>query len=205
MSSPGASSTPSLRPRSWVERLWSSMADRGRPYAEVLQPEPLASPLDRARELAAALLSERGEASGAAVARELHAVVRDLGSDDRLAFPFPGGEFPSGRGAVASSGGGLSRRTHARARDAAGRSRRAGAPGTAPPHEHGARRHGGAGRHAQGDAGPPARDARARAARRRLAPPVRVLVQPRVPGAAADRLADPGRGARKADRLRGGA
>ena len=57
-------------PRSWVERLWSTIAERGRPYADSLQPRPSASALDRAREFATALLSERGEASGAAVARE---------------------------------------------------------------------------------------------------------------------------------------
>jgi len=73
-------------PRSWLERLWSSVADRGRPYAAVLQPEQAASPFERSRELASALLSERGEASGAAIARELQTTVRDLGSEDRVAF-----------------------------------------------------------------------------------------------------------------------
>ncbi len=86
VNSPVTSPLASLDPRSWVERLWSSVADRGRSYAEVLQPETSTAPLDRAREFAVALLSERGEASGAAVARELHAVLRDLGTDDRLAF-----------------------------------------------------------------------------------------------------------------------
>jgi len=73
-------------PRSWLERLWSSVADRGRPYADVLQPEASVKPIERAREFATALLSERGEASGAAVARELHLALRDFGPDDRLAF-----------------------------------------------------------------------------------------------------------------------
>ena len=73
-------------PRSWLERLWASVADRGRPYAEVLRPEISASPLERSRALASALLSERGEASGAAVARELHTALRELGADERLAF-----------------------------------------------------------------------------------------------------------------------
>ena len=73
-------------PRSWLERLWSSVADRGRPYAKVLQPEAVTSQLERSRELASALLSERGEASGAAIARELHAALRGLGPDDRLEF-----------------------------------------------------------------------------------------------------------------------
>ncbi len=44
------------------------------------------SRLDHARELAMALLSGRGEASGAAVARELHEVLRKLNADDRLGF-----------------------------------------------------------------------------------------------------------------------
>src|ERR1700761_7023833 len=43
-------------------------------------------PLDRAKQLAAALLSERGEASGAQVSRELHHVVRTLDADDRHSF-----------------------------------------------------------------------------------------------------------------------
>ncbi|WP_234685783.1 malonyl-CoA decarboxylase [Bradyrhizobium monzae] len=42
--------------------------------------------LDHARQLAAALLSERGEAAGALVARELHDVMRALDADDRLGF-----------------------------------------------------------------------------------------------------------------------
>src|SRR5258705_1357869 len=44
------------------------------------------APLDRARQLAATLLSQRGEASGAQVARELHHVVRGLDADDRHSF-----------------------------------------------------------------------------------------------------------------------
>ena len=83
---PTAVRAVTLDRRSWVERLWASVADRGRSYADVLQPAASEAPLDRARELAAALLSERGEASGAAIARELHAVLRDLAPPDRLAF-----------------------------------------------------------------------------------------------------------------------
>jgi malonyl-CoA decarboxylase len=51
-----------------------------------LQPKPAKAPVDRARDLATALVSERGEASGAAVARELHTALRELSSADRLAF-----------------------------------------------------------------------------------------------------------------------
>jgi malonyl-CoA decarboxylase len=83
-STAGATTAP--HPRSWIERLWSSVADRGRPYAEVLRPEATNLPLDRARELATALLSERGEASGAAIARELQAALRELSPADRIAF-----------------------------------------------------------------------------------------------------------------------
>jgi malonyl-CoA decarboxylase len=42
--------------------------------------------LDRAKQLASALLSERGEASGAMLSRDLHEVVRKLGADDRHGF-----------------------------------------------------------------------------------------------------------------------
>ncbi|MFB9971200.1 malonyl-CoA decarboxylase [Pseudoroseomonas cervicalis] len=73
-----------LGARSWVERLWSGIADRGRPYADV--PTAATPPLDRARLLAQALLSERGEASGAAVARELLQVLGELPAGDRAAF-----------------------------------------------------------------------------------------------------------------------
>jgi len=79
---PSSSTVPASRP--WLERLWSSIADRGQPYAHV--PEPSAPPLDRTSRLAEALLSERGEASGAAVARELLLVMRSLDLADRTAF-----------------------------------------------------------------------------------------------------------------------
>ena len=42
--------------------------------------------MDRAKQLAATLLSQRGEASGAQVARELHHVLRALDADDRHSF-----------------------------------------------------------------------------------------------------------------------
>src|SRR5437879_7518385 len=44
------------------------------------------APVDRVKQLAAVLLSERGEASGAQVARELHHVLRALDADDRHSF-----------------------------------------------------------------------------------------------------------------------
>ena len=44
------------------------------------------SPLDRAKWFASTLLSERGEASGALLARELHGVLRGLDVADRHDF-----------------------------------------------------------------------------------------------------------------------
>jgi malonyl-CoA decarboxylase len=44
------------------------------------------TPLDRAKQLAVTLLSERSEASGALLARQLHAVLHDLDASDRHAF-----------------------------------------------------------------------------------------------------------------------
>ena len=81
---PTATSSVTLQRRSWLERLWTTIADRGHAYADV--PSNAEPPLERARQLAAALLSEKGEASGAAIARELQAVVRGLDQADRLAF-----------------------------------------------------------------------------------------------------------------------
>jgi malonyl-CoA decarboxylase len=73
-----------LGARTWLERLWSNIADRGRPYANV--PGIARPPLVRAELLARSLLTERGEASGAAVARELLSVLHDLNAEDRAAF-----------------------------------------------------------------------------------------------------------------------
>ncbi|WP_458096624.1 malonyl-CoA decarboxylase [Roseomonas sp. WA12] len=70
--------------RSWIERLWSSIADRGRLFASV--PSDSVPALDRAKSLVEALLTERGEASGAAVAREVMGALRDLAPADRAAF-----------------------------------------------------------------------------------------------------------------------
>ncbi len=84
MASTTATSSVTLQRRSWLERLWTTIADRGRPYADV--PSHTVPPLDRARQLAAALLSEKGEASGAAIARELQSVLKRLDPAERLAF-----------------------------------------------------------------------------------------------------------------------
>ena len=71
-------------PASWLERLWSTIADRGRPYANV--PHASLPPTERARQLAEALLSGRGEASGAAMARELIVGLKRLDPAGRIAF-----------------------------------------------------------------------------------------------------------------------
>jgi malonyl-CoA decarboxylase len=71
-------------PRAWLERLWQSIADRGRNFAPI--PARYIVPLERACILAQALLSERGEASGAAVARELLAILNALEQDHRRQF-----------------------------------------------------------------------------------------------------------------------
>src|SRR5258708_5794856 len=51
-----------------------------------ISPDSNPAPLDRAKQLAATLLSERGEASGALVARELHQALRILDADERYSF-----------------------------------------------------------------------------------------------------------------------
>src|SRR5271163_5042441 len=49
-------------------------------------PTAAASQLARAEQLATSLLSQRGEASGAAIARQLHDVLRKLAAEDRRKF-----------------------------------------------------------------------------------------------------------------------
>jgi malonyl-CoA decarboxylase len=68
--------------RSWLDRLWSSIADRGGAWVSI----PDASPVEQVCNLARDLLSGRGEASGAAIARELLGRYRQLPAEDRLAF-----------------------------------------------------------------------------------------------------------------------
>ena len=68
----------------WLERLWSSIADRGRAFADV--PASSLPSDERVRQLAAALLGGRGEASGAALARELVVALNALSPAGRLAF-----------------------------------------------------------------------------------------------------------------------
>jgi malonyl-CoA decarboxylase len=68
----------------WLERLWTTIADRGRDFINV--PAATLPAGERARQLAEALLSGRGEASGAALARELIEALNALTQADRLAF-----------------------------------------------------------------------------------------------------------------------
>jgi malonyl-CoA decarboxylase len=69
--------------RSWFDRLLSSIADRGRAWIKIPTDLP---PLDQARALAASLLGETGEASGAALARALIERYLALDPADRLSF-----------------------------------------------------------------------------------------------------------------------
>jgi malonyl-CoA decarboxylase len=68
--------------RSWLDRLWAGIADQGRAFTRA--PSGEVTGVARAHALAAALLSERGEASGAALSRELTICLRALPAADRL-------------------------------------------------------------------------------------------------------------------------
>ena len=83
-----SSSFPQTPALPWSDKLRASIAPSGRMDTEM-------SPLERVEHFAEALLSERGEASGAIVARELHDRLRSLGAEDRLAFyRFLAANFP---------------------------------------------------------------------------------------------------------------
>ena len=69
--------------RSWFDRLLSSIADRGRAWVKIPTDLP---PQDQARALAQSLLSEKGEASGAALARALIERYETLEPEERLGF-----------------------------------------------------------------------------------------------------------------------
>ena len=73
-------------PLSWVERIWSSIADRGQQYAEVLRPGDEKTSLELAEDYARALLTARGDASGAAVSRALLTVMSRFSVADDLLF-----------------------------------------------------------------------------------------------------------------------
>ncbi len=69
--------------RSWFDRLLSSIADRGRAWVKIPTDLP---PQGQVRSLAQSLLGEKGEASGAALARALIERYEALDAEDRLAF-----------------------------------------------------------------------------------------------------------------------
>ena len=107
------------------------------------------APLDRAKELAATLLSERGEASGALVARQLHEALGALDASDRHGFQrYLATEFQPDRASAARGGGALSRRRHGGSRGHSRAGRRSAPPGIAAANQHGTRGH----RRADGDA-----------------------------------------------------
>lgn len=81
-----AESLLALRPKGghWLERLWSSVAERGRRFAPI--PASNINELERARQLTRSLLSELGEASGAAVSQDLLKVLRGLAEPERAKY-----------------------------------------------------------------------------------------------------------------------
>jgi malonyl-CoA decarboxylase len=77
---------------SWLDRIWSTVSERGRELIRL--PSSQVPPLERTCHLAEALVSERGEASGAALARELQSSYAALNAADRQAFlAFVAGHF----------------------------------------------------------------------------------------------------------------
>lgn len=70
--------------RSWLDRLWSSIAEHGRSFVNL--PNDNLPSRQRAELLADALLGGRGEASGAALAAALLGALRGLTPHDRLDF-----------------------------------------------------------------------------------------------------------------------
>ena len=108
------------------------------------------APLGRAKQLAATLLSERSEASGALVARELHEVLRALDASDRHGFQrYLADGVPARQSCAARGGGALSRRRHGGSRGRSRAGRRSAPPGIAAANQHGARGHRRADRDAQ--------------------------------------------------------
>jgi len=69
---------------SWLDRIWATVGERGRELIRL--PSASVPPLERSCRLAEALLSERGEASGTALAHELLTSYSVLDAADRAAF-----------------------------------------------------------------------------------------------------------------------
>ena len=68
---------------SWFDRLLSTIADRGRAWVKIPTGVP---PLEQVLQLSHSLISERGEASGAALARALLESLSALSAADRLIY-----------------------------------------------------------------------------------------------------------------------
>jgi malonyl-CoA decarboxylase len=87
---------------SWLDRIWSTVSERGRELIRL--PATHMPPLERTCHLAEALVSERGEASGAALARELQHSYAALNAADRLSFlAFVAGQFSPDEARLASA------------------------------------------------------------------------------------------------------
>src|SRR3982074_2836119 len=154
---------------------------------EAERPTAATDQFSRAKQLAQLLLSERGEASGALLARELHGVLRSLDAGDRQGFQ----RYLATKFHPDTAGGAGGPRA----------GRRSAPAGTAAADEHGARWHRHTDRDAQRDHRAFAPRAGTEAARCRPQASVRILVQPRLSRTAADGLAVAGGGAGEADRL----
>ena len=159
------------------------------------------APLDRAKQLAATLLSELGEASGALVARELHQVLRILDAGDRHGFQqYLAAEFRPDTAALRAA-------AERYLADTSPEAAAALAQAADPPRQELLRRMnmapGGTGAliAMRSELAAHLRRAGIEAARRRPQAPVRLVVQPRLPRTTADRLAGAGRCTRKADCL----
>jgi hypothetical protein len=156
------------------------------------------SPLDHAEALATSLLSQRGEASGAAIARQLHNVLRKLSLEDRRKFQrfLATGFTPDAKLLRAAAEAYLSQPSAEAAASLA--------QAADPPRQELLRRMNMA---AGGTSALVAmrkeitRGAGTAAARQRSEASVRVMVQPRLSATAPHRLAVSGRRARTADRL----
>src|SRR3981081_974112 len=108
------------------------------------------APLGRAKQLAATLLSERSEASGALLARQLHEALRALDASDRHGFQrYLATEFQPDRAALrAAAARCLAARPRGGTRGRARPGRRSAPPGIAAANQHGTRGH----QRADGDA-----------------------------------------------------
>ena len=186
--------------------LLDTLTDRGRALLRRRErPGPVAAPGPRGPRRPAPVAARRslGRRPRAGAARRLRR-GRDRGAarlppDARRSFrPRPRRRRGGDRGAA--PGG----RRHRGGRGAARRGR-AAAAGAGPPAEPRAGRHRGAGPDARGAPEAPSQASRASPRGRGLRPPVRLLVQPRLPGAPAHRLDDAGEHPREDHPLRGGA